>query len=249
MDAPRHGLDRRPGRAHALIAQPAARGQLALDRDDPRRLLGMPPGVVLQRGGCCEEHRGGGHRGVPYLPRARRETQVAVVGAGAAGLYTALCARAAQGARVTLVSATPLAESSSYWAQGGLAAALAADDSPERHLRRHARRRPRHACASPRPASCATRRQPRSRRSTALGVHFDADRDGQLALGLEGGHSRPAGRPRRRRRHRAAGSSASSRRSSPRTSGSRSSSGRRVDRVPHRRRPLAAACGSTDGDA
>ncbi|MGB9184174.1 MAG: FAD-dependent oxidoreductase, partial [Solirubrobacteraceae bacterium] len=61
------------------------------------------------------------------------ETQVAVVGAGAAGLYTALCA-AQLGGRVTLVSATPLAESSSYWAQGGLAAAVASDDSPDRHL-------------------------------------------------------------------------------------------------------------------
>ena len=45
------------------------------------------------------------------------EAQVAVVGAGAAGLYTALRA-ARHGAAVTLVSATPLAESSTYWAQG-----------------------------------------------------------------------------------------------------------------------------------
>ncbi|MGB8881718.1 MAG: FAD-dependent oxidoreductase, partial [Solirubrobacteraceae bacterium] len=43
--------------------------------------------------------------------------QVTVVGAGAAGLYTALRA-AREGASVTLVSATPLAESSSWWAQG-----------------------------------------------------------------------------------------------------------------------------------
>jgi L-aspartate oxidase len=53
------------------------------------------------------------------------ETQVAVVGAGAAGLYTAVCA-ARLGAEVTLISATPLAESSTYWAQGGLAAAQTA---------------------------------------------------------------------------------------------------------------------------
>jgi len=62
------------------------------------------------------------------------ETQVVVVGAGAAGLYTALRV-AREGAHVMLVSATPLAESSSYWAQGGLAAALGSDDSPERHLK------------------------------------------------------------------------------------------------------------------
>ena len=56
-----------------------------------------------------------------------------VVGAGGAGLYTALTA-AREGARVTLVSATPLAGSSSYWAQGGLAAAMAEDDSPDLHF-------------------------------------------------------------------------------------------------------------------
>ena len=62
------------------------------------------------------------------------EADVAVVGAGAAGLYAALCA-ARERASVVLVSATPLAQTASYWAQGGLAAALAADDSFELHLR------------------------------------------------------------------------------------------------------------------
>src|SRR3954469_19031035 len=57
---------------------------------------------------------------------------LAVIGAGAAGLSPALCG-ARLGARVVLVSATPLAESASYWAQGGLAAALAAEDSVARH--------------------------------------------------------------------------------------------------------------------
>src|SRR5437660_12436963 len=66
-------------------------------------------------------------------PAASRAADIAVVGAGAAGLYASLCAARA-GARVTLVSATPLAQTASYWAQGGLAAALAEDDSPERHL-------------------------------------------------------------------------------------------------------------------
>ena len=51
------------------------------------------------------------------------EADVAVVGAGAAGLYAALCA-AREHATVALVSATPLARTASYWAQGGLAAAL-----------------------------------------------------------------------------------------------------------------------------
>ncbi len=67
------------------------------------------------------------------MPLELLETQVAVVGAGAAGLYTALCA-AREGAAVALISAAPLAGSSTYYAQGGLAAAIGDDDTPERHL-------------------------------------------------------------------------------------------------------------------
>ncbi len=112
---------------------------------------------------------------------------LAVVGAGAAGLYAALRAARA-GARVALVSATPLAESASYWAQGGLAAALAPEDSPERHLEdtvRAGRGAVRESvartfCAEAPEAVADLRR---------LGVAFDADGHGRLALGLEGGHS------------------------------------------------------------
>jgi L-aspartate oxidase len=112
---------------------------------------------------------------------------VTVVGAGAAGLYTALCA-AREGARVTLVSATPLAESSSWWAQGGLAAAMSGQDSPERHLRdtivagRGAvRESAARVLCEEAPAAVTD--------LSRLGVRFDADRSGRLALGLEGGHS------------------------------------------------------------
>ncbi|MDQ6730124.1 MAG: FAD-dependent oxidoreductase [Actinomycetota bacterium] len=117
----------------------------------------------------------------------RIETQVAVVGAGAAGLYTALCVARA-GAHVTLVSATPLAESSSYWAQGGLAAAVAGDDTPQRHLadtvaagRGIVRESAARILCDEAPAAVED--------LAALGVQFDADRHGSFALGLEGGHS------------------------------------------------------------
>jgi L-aspartate oxidase len=109
-----------------------------------------------------------------------------VVGAGAAGLYAALCA-AREGARVALVSARPLAETASYWAQGGLAAALAEDDSPGLHLedtltagRGLVRRSAAEVLCDEAPE--------RFRDLEALGVRFDADRHGTLALGLEGGH-------------------------------------------------------------
>jgi L-aspartate oxidase len=120
-------------------------------------------------------------------PPLRIETDVAVVGAGAAGLYAALVAADA-GARVVLVSATPLAQSASYWAQGGLAAALALEDSAERHLQDtlHAGRGTVRRSA----AEALTAEAPASVRDLERrGVRFDADRRGRLALGLEGGHS------------------------------------------------------------
>jgi L-aspartate oxidase len=122
------------------------------------------------------------------LPPARiQEADVVVVGAGAAGLYAALCAARAR-ASVVLISATPLAQTASYWAQGGLAAALSADDSYELHLsdtvlagRALVRRSA---------AEVLVREAPDCVRDLqALGVNFDADRFGHLALGLEGGHS------------------------------------------------------------
>ncbi len=115
------------------------------------------------------------------------QAEVAVVGAGAAGLYAALCA-ARQGARVVLVSATPLARTASYWAQGGLAAALGADDSFELHLadtERAGRGLVRRSAAE----ILVHEAPERVRDLEQLGVHFDADRFGRLALGLEGGHS------------------------------------------------------------
>jgi L-aspartate oxidase len=125
---------------------------------------------------------------MPALPTASsHEADVAVVGAGAAGLYAALCA-AREHATVVLVSATPLARTASYWAQGGLAAALAADDSFALHLRdtelagRELVRRSAAEILVREAPDCVQDLQ-------ALGVRFDGDRFGRLALGLEGGHS------------------------------------------------------------
>jgi L-aspartate oxidase len=111
-----------------------------------------------------------------------------VVGAGAAGLYAALVA-AGTGARVALVSRSPLAQTASYWAQGGIAAALAADDSAERHLDDTLAAGRAMARASAARVLCEES-PGRVRDLQELGVRFDADRGGNLALGLEGGHSR-----------------------------------------------------------
>ena len=115
------------------------------------------------------------------------ETDIAVVGAGAAGLYAALSA-AREGATVVLISATPLAQTASYWAQGGLAAALGADDSFELHLADTERAG--RALVRRSAAEILVREAPaRVEDLQALGVRFDGDRSGGLALGLEGGHS------------------------------------------------------------
>ncbi len=116
-----------------------------------------------------------------------QQSEVAVVGAGAAGLYTALRVAGA-GVPVTLISAGPLAGASSYWAQGGLAAALADDDTPDRHFadtitagRGSVRASAARVLCDEAPGAVQD--------LTDLGVTFDADRTGRLALGLEGGHS------------------------------------------------------------
>jgi L-aspartate oxidase len=114
-------------------------------------------------------------------------TGVAVVGGGAAGLYVAL-RTAEQGADVTLISRKPLSGSASYWAQGGLAAALAPDDSPARHAddtlnagRGLCRAEAVETLAREAPAAVEELRR--------RGVRFDTEAGGALGLALEGGHS------------------------------------------------------------
>jgi L-aspartate oxidase len=116
------------------------------------------------------------------------EAELAVVGAGGAGLYVALCA-AQQGAGVALISATTLAQTASYWAQGGLAAALGPDDSAELH-QLDTERAGRGLVRSSAAAVLCAQAPERVHDLERLGVKFDTDLAGALSLGLEGGHSR-----------------------------------------------------------
>lgn len=120
-------------------------------------------------------------------PSTQLRADVTVVGAGAAGLFCALAA-AREGARVALVSRSPLDGSASYWAQGGIAAALSVDDSPERHAHDTLTAGRGAARASAVRVLCEDSPH-RVRELQVLGVRFDGDRRGGLALGLEGGHS------------------------------------------------------------
>jgi L-aspartate oxidase len=113
-----------------------------------------------------------------------------VVGAGAAGMYVALRAAEA-GAQVVLISRKRLREavqeSASFWAQGGLAAALAPGDSPE-HPARDTTAAGRGLCRTAAVDALVHEAPGAVEELLARGVGFDT-RDGSLALALEGGHS------------------------------------------------------------
>ena len=99
------------------LATATAEGQRCSPADQPARAGtatgGACPDTHAQRI-AADERRAGDRR------RGRR----AVCGVDCRGT----------GASVVLVSATALAETATYWAQGGLAAALAVEDSSDRHL-------------------------------------------------------------------------------------------------------------------
>lgn len=111
---------------------------------------------------------------------------VLVVGGGAAGLYSALCLPATL--QIGLITKDTLSVSASDWAQGGIAAAIAADDTPELHL---------HDTLKAGVGLCDRKavdvlvRQAREciQNLTEMGVAFDRT-DDQLAMTLEAAHSR-----------------------------------------------------------
>jgi L-aspartate oxidase len=117
-----------------------------------------------------------------------RNLDVVVLGGGAAGLYSALTAADA-GATVAVVSRKPLSESSSFWAQGGLAAAIAPDDSAELHVE-DTLAAGRQTCRPSAAELLALEAPGVVEELERRGVQFDREPDGSLSLALEGGHSR-----------------------------------------------------------
>ena len=116
------------------------------------------------------------------------ETDVVVVGSGVAGLTTALHARAF-GYRVLLVTKANVDEGSTRWAQGGIAAALAEDDSPGEH--EHDTLVAGAGLCDPNAVNVLVTQGPQAvRRLMALGAQFDTDETGDIALTREGGHLR-----------------------------------------------------------
>lgn len=121
--------------------------------------------------------------GVDRLERC----DVVVVGSGIAGLS---CALAAEPARVALVSKDRLgAGGSTPLAQGGIAAALGADDDADLHA--HDTERVAAGLADPQAVALLTRgAAPAIARLVALGARLDRESSGELCRGREAGHSR-----------------------------------------------------------
>lgn len=116
------------------------------------------------------------------------DVRIIVIGAGVAGLSAAL-AVAGRGRDVTLVTKSRLVESNTYHAQGGIAAAIFADDDPKLHAADTIAAG--HGLCDPKAVDILTREgADRVREFAKLGVRFDRDAQGHILRGLEAAHSR-----------------------------------------------------------
>ncbi|WP_417821189.1 L-aspartate oxidase [Terasakiella sp.] len=114
------------------------------------------------------------------------KTDVLIIGAGAAGLVSAL---ELEGLDVTVLAKAPVGEgSSSSWAQGGIAAAVGEDDHPKAHLKDTLDVGVDLSCDKA--ARIITHEGPELIEALiAWGVNFDRDAEGKLSLGREAAHS------------------------------------------------------------
>jgi L-aspartate oxidase len=123
----------------------------------------------------------------PFRPAELRTAEVLVVGGGVAGLTAALHAR---GRDVVLVSKSRYAEGgSSVYAQGGVAAAVGAEDSPAEHAADTVMAGA-GLCDEQVVARVTADGPRRIGELLVLGARLDRAADGRLALGREGAHSR-----------------------------------------------------------
>jgi L-aspartate oxidase len=114
------------------------------------------------------------------------QADVVVIGSGIAGLSFAL--KVAKYGTVALITKKSRPDSSTNWAQGGIAAVFGADDSPALHMEDTLVAGA--GLCHPDAVEVLVREGPeRVRELMELGVRFTREH-GDLSLGLEGGHSR-----------------------------------------------------------
>ena len=117
------------------------------------------------------------------------EADVVVIGSGVAGLSAALQIARRSSLRVMVVTKDVLAAGSTRWAQGGIAAALGAGDSPEEHFADTIAAGV--GICDEAAVRLLVREGPAAVRDLAqIGARFDRARDGEIALTREGGHHR-----------------------------------------------------------
>ncbi len=117
----------------------------------------------------------------------RIRTRLLVVGSGVAGLHTAW--RAAQDGPVILLTKRSLFDSATAYAQGGIAAALGAGDSPELH-RRDTLAAGGALCDAAAVQVLVDEGPTRVKELHTAGVAFDLEPSGRFKLGREAAHSR-----------------------------------------------------------
>ena len=111
---------------------------------------------------------------------------VLVIGGGLAGLNAALIA--AERGSTAVISKTPLEGTNTNRAQGGIAAAIGAGDDPRHHADDTIRAGD--GLCDPAAVRALAGEGPAAvQRLLQIGVRFDRDADGRLALGREGAHS------------------------------------------------------------
>jgi L-aspartate oxidase len=116
------------------------------------------------------------------------EADVVVVGSGIAGLTAALRLRDHVG-KVLVVTKDVLSAGSTQWAQGGIAAALGPEDTPEQH-ERDTLVAGAGACDAAAVRALVNEGPEAVRELIALGANFDHSPEGVLSLTREGGHHR-----------------------------------------------------------
>src|SRR5829696_2212327 len=117
----------------------------------------------------------------------RIRTRFLIIGSGVAGLHTAW--RASQTDDVLVVTKRTLFDSATSYAQGGIAAALGAGDSPELH-RKDTLAAGAALCDAAAVKVLVEEGPARVRELQTAGARFDLGSDGKLKLGKEAAHSR-----------------------------------------------------------
>src|SRR6202163_4457030 len=117
----------------------------------------------------------------------RTRTRFLVVGSGVAGLHTAW--RASADDDVMVLTKRSLFDSATAYAQGGIAAALGAGDSPELHLQ-HTLAAGAALCDAKAVEVLVEEGPARVRELATAGAHFDLEPGGNFKLGREAAHSR-----------------------------------------------------------